>query len=264
MSVFSGSRGDLWYEAAGSGPMLVLVHGNAASSRWWDLAWPDLTQSWTTYRIDLRGFGQSSKPEDGYSVESLADDLAEWRRALGMEGAVWVGHSLGGAVVMQLALDDPEAVRQLVLIDPAPLDGMPLDDATYAATRERAAHRDRVREALVAISPAADHGDFFERLVDDAMNDRGWIPMVNALRTWDIQDRMRGFSQPVTILHGALDRLVPIERLAPFLSWIPDLRLVRIPDVGHCLPIENAERCIQELARVGGQLIRRGWNDAEA
>jgi pimeloyl-ACP methyl ester carboxylesterase len=71
--------------------------------------------------IDLRGHGHSDKPEQAYTMAAFADDVAWIITQLGLDRPVVAGHSMGGAIALQLAADHPDAVRALVLVDPAPV-----------------------------------------------------------------------------------------------------------------------------------------------
>ncbi len=248
MAEFDTGEVRLWYETEGGGPPLMLVHGNAASSRWWDLVWAPLTRNYTVTRMDLRGFGRSDKPRDGYTVEQIASDLASLAREQGTFPARWVGHSLGGAVVLQLCLDWPELVRDMVLIDPAPADGMPITEEALEDTERMSKDREVTRVALEAISPRLDHATaFFDRLVDDAMDATGWIPMVRALTHWNIVQRLSEIRNPALILHGSNDVLVPAQRVGEMASRMHRATMTLIPEVGHSLPVEDPKRLIQEI-----------------
>jgi branched-chain amino acid transport system permease protein len=247
MAIFSGDV-DLWYEIMGQGRPLILVHGNAASSRWWDLVYKELSEYYRAIRVDLRGFGQSEKPDDGYTVEQLASDLAEFGRFVVGRNARWVGHSLGGSVLLQLALDHPELIEDLILVDPGPADGMPLSDDLVKSTELTSKDPQLIRQALEFISPTADHeGRFFDQLVKEASRAVGWIPMVKALRTWNIIDRIGEIEAPILVLEGSEDVLVPPYRLTPMLSRWKDATMTIIPGVGHCLPLEDPARLVTEI-----------------
>lgn len=106
--------GQLYIETAGSGYPLVLVHGFSLNTRMWDDQFTDLAQDYYVIRYDMRGFGQSSIPTQArYShVEDLHAVLAH----LDVAEAYLVGHSMGGARVLEFALTYPDTVRALILI----------------------------------------------------------------------------------------------------------------------------------------------------
>src|SRR4051812_3850475 len=113
------------YEEAGSGRnVLVLVHGNFASSRWWQRVFDRLPRGFRAYAMDLRGCGQTESRSGGYSIPRLSTDVGAFVDALDLPAFHLVGHSLGGAVALDFALRRPERVRSLALVAPSPAGGL--------------------------------------------------------------------------------------------------------------------------------------------
>jgi pimeloyl-ACP methyl ester carboxylesterase len=107
-----GSRGRPW-----DGEWLVLLHGLASQAHIWDLVAPMLTDSFRVIAIDQRGHGLSDKPDSGYDWATVTSDLDAILDALKIERAVLAGHSWGGNVAVQYAVDQPDRVSGLILID---------------------------------------------------------------------------------------------------------------------------------------------------
>src|SRR6185312_15150243 len=105
------------YRAAGSGPVIVLVHGITSTSATWERVMPALAKRFTVIAPDLLGHGGSAKPRGDYSLGAYASGIRDLLVALGHERATFVGHSLGGGVAMQLAYQFPERCERLVLVD---------------------------------------------------------------------------------------------------------------------------------------------------
>ena len=99
---------------------IVLIHGTGGQINWWDDVMPLLAQDHRVVAIDLLGFGGSSKPKEGYSVEDQASLVAQVLSSLGIEKATVVGHSYGGKVATAVAESSPELVAGVVLIDIGP------------------------------------------------------------------------------------------------------------------------------------------------
>jgi pimeloyl-ACP methyl ester carboxylesterase len=108
---------EIAYRQAGSGPVLVLVHGITSSSETWQRVMPVLADRFTVIAPDLAGHGESAKPKGDYSLGAHASVLRDLLLELGHERATFVGHSLGGGVVMQLFYQFPERCERLVLVD---------------------------------------------------------------------------------------------------------------------------------------------------
>jgi pimeloyl-ACP methyl ester carboxylesterase len=109
----NGTR--LYYEAAGEGEALVLIHGFALDTRVWDDQFDVFAQQYRVIRLDLRGYGRSALPTaDSYRH---VDDLKALLDYLGLQRVALIGLSMGGGVAIDYALAYPETVRALVLVD---------------------------------------------------------------------------------------------------------------------------------------------------
>jgi pimeloyl-ACP methyl ester carboxylesterase len=104
------------YRSAGAGPVLVLLHGIAASSATWDGAIPHLAEHFAVIAPDLLGHGESAKPIGDYSLGEYASGLRDLLTVLGHRHVTVLGHSLGGGVAMQFTYQFPEMCDRLVLV----------------------------------------------------------------------------------------------------------------------------------------------------
>jgi haloacetate dehalogenase len=109
----------------GEGPPVLLLHGYPQTLAMWHLIAPRLTASFTVVATDLRGYGDSSKPEGreehgGYSKRAMAADQVEVMRTLGFGSFAVVGHDRGGRVAHRMALDHPQSVTRLAVLDIVP------------------------------------------------------------------------------------------------------------------------------------------------
>jgi haloacetate dehalogenase len=109
----------------GSGPPLLLLHGNPQTHAMWHLVAPRLAEYFTVVATDLRGYGDSSKPQsDGehapYSKRTMAEDQIGVMRHLGFESFDVCGHDRGGRVGYRMALDHPRVVTKLAVLDIVP------------------------------------------------------------------------------------------------------------------------------------------------
>ncbi len=109
----------------GSGPPVLLLQGWPQTHLEWRHVAPVLAQRFTVVATDLRGYGDSSKPPSGenhagYSKRAMAQDQVEVMRQLGFERFAVVGHDRGGRVACRMALDHPQAVTRLALLDIVP------------------------------------------------------------------------------------------------------------------------------------------------
>jgi pimeloyl-ACP methyl ester carboxylesterase len=104
------------YREAGSGEVVVLIHGMAGSSETWEAVLPRLATNYRVIAPDLLGHGRSDKPRTDYSLAAFAAGLRDLFREWGIRRATIVGHSLGGGVAMQLMYQHPECCQRLILI----------------------------------------------------------------------------------------------------------------------------------------------------
>jgi pimeloyl-ACP methyl ester carboxylesterase len=118
VGVAPGVELDVRVWGAGDGRAFVLVHGLASNARMWDGVVDELQRAGhPVATVDLRGHGQSDKPDHGYEMARVADDVSEVIQALGGTKPVAVGQSWGGNVVMELAHRQPEHVAGVVGVD---------------------------------------------------------------------------------------------------------------------------------------------------
>lgn len=119
------SNASIHLRIAGKGPPVLLLHGYPETHAMWHRVAPSLAEHYTVVCTDLRGYGDSSKPEGSdshveYSKRELARDQVEVMKVLGFNAFVVVGHDRGGRVAHRMALDHPDVVRKLVVIDICP------------------------------------------------------------------------------------------------------------------------------------------------
>ncbi len=121
----SVKAGDLRFRVGGSGPALLLLHGNPQTHAMWHAVAPKMAERFTVVCADLRGYGGSLKPEASadhapYSKREMAKDMVQLMQSLGHETFHLAGHDRGGRVAHRLTLDHPERVRRLAVLDIVP------------------------------------------------------------------------------------------------------------------------------------------------
>ncbi len=124
------------YVRAGKGDPVVLLHGWPQTWYMWRKVIPALSERYTVIAPDLRGFGQSSKPLDGYDKRTVACDIYELVTSLGFEKIFLVGHDFGGPTAYAYACAHPGDVRRLVVLDVA----ITIDEAEQADYYKRLFH----------------------------------------------------------------------------------------------------------------------------
>jgi pimeloyl-ACP methyl ester carboxylesterase len=116
MSILKQTDTNLYYESAGHGPPVLLIQGVGVVGGCWRPQADALAQRFRTLLFDNRGIGKSTPCHGSISIESMAADARALMDAAGWESAHVVGHSMGGVIAQQLALDCPQRVRSLSLL----------------------------------------------------------------------------------------------------------------------------------------------------
>lgn len=248
LSVSAGTL-RLRYVRAGRGTPVILVHGYGESLIAWRAVFDQLSDGADVIALDLPGFGLSDKPASGYQIEALAADLLAAMNSLGVRHAVLVGHSLGGAVVTAAALAAPERVAALVLVDPAVLSAPLLPDSTRASTT-----RDAARSAIAEYEALRSHFD--------SPHDPSWLAesdsalaylpaqdsayrsaLTAVLREFDFgfltRQRSARLAQPVLVLWGEYDTVVPIADGRRLAALLPNARFAMIARSWHRPHVER-------------------------
>ncbi|ASS75318.1 hypothetical protein CIG75_10160 [Tumebacillus algifaecis] len=246
---------DLYYEQAGTGSKVVLlIHGNIASSRWWDHMFAPLAERYTVLRADLRGCGQSSGDGGvGNNVQQYSADLRELLQALGHERVVLVGHSLGGAVAMDIACHAPDLVEGMLLINSSPIVGLVTPEERKPLLEQMGRDRNLMKMALAAVMPTAASGEFFEKLVDDAMIAAPtMVPNYTSLGEADYREPLAKQAVRTLIVYGQLDNLITQDMMERTRDGIAGSELVFYEGVGHSPNVEAPEKLVQEIIRFIG------------
>ena len=265
MPFIQTERLNIHYETAGAGQnVLVLVHGNFASWRWWQPVFDRLPANYQAYALDLRGCGDTDHPDDGYTIEQLTDDLYAFATKLGLPPFHLVGHSLGGAVAMQFALEYPELVKTLLLVAPAPDGGLAAlqrhngklaqlspdnNSLDYIKTHYRLMQMLGVNRPLLVrpmrkVTPTLADDEMFDVILNDAarMAPEALTGFYQSLDRWNIHSCIKHVDVPMLILAGAQDALVPVAALTEMRDHLKQGQLVVWEDVGHSPQLEQPDR----------------------
>ncbi len=243
---------DLRAENAANIPV-VLVHGAGGTHLHWPAQVRRLPGLWTL-AVDLPGHGRT----DGLGeqeIRGFAAQLIAWAQAVGFPKAVWVGHSMGGAIVQTLALEHPQNVHGIGLVATGarlPVNPQLLESTAHAETFPLAV------ETIMkwAFSPQTDAR--LRELATQRMLEVRHTVVHNdfaACNRFDVSDQLENITAPALIIHGTADKMTPF-RYAEFLaSRLPRAELVKVPDAGHMVMLEQPETVADALHRFAQRLI---------
>ena len=239
----------LYYEIAGSGHPLVLIHGFALDTRMWDEQFEAFAQHYRVVRYDMRGYGKSVPPTD--ESYSQTDDLKALLEHLRIDRAHVFGQSRGGAVAIDFALAHPEATGALVLVDPVlaghswSQEAARTDGAVWETAAESGVEADKARWlAHPLFAPAQEKPEVAARLGRIVSDYSGWhLINTDPVRYPDppAAQRLHEISAPTLIVVGERD-LPDFHVIADTLQQIPNARKVVLPGVGHMCNMENPSR----------------------
>ena len=265
--VLHGHR--VFYRSAGSGPVIVLVHGITSTSATWANALPYLAENFTVIAPDLLGHGESAKPRGDYSLGAYASGIRDLLIALGHERATFVGHSLGGGVAMQLAYQFPEHCDRLVLVSSGGL-GREITALLRAASlpgselvlpllvNEQLIGAGRALGRLLGRIGLRVHTDVGEVLRGHASLSDGAArsAFLHTLRTIvdprgqrvDASDRLYlARAVPFLLVWGERDPIIPVEHARAAHRLVPGSRLEIFPNAGHFPHLDDPLRFVRLL-----------------
>ena len=244
---------NVFYEQRGHGDPVLLIHGLGSSTEDWDPQVAVLQRHYTVITYDVRGHGQTEKPKGPYSVKQFAQDAGHLIEHLKLAPVHVVGLSMGGMIAFQLAVDRPDLLRSLVIVNSGPAMILRTWKEKLGIAQRKVIVRwmgmRKMGEVLATrLLPKpgfeALRATFVERW---ARNDpRAYLAALNALVGWSVQDALPRITLP-TLVVGADKDYTTVEFKQAYTALIPTARLAVIDDSYHMMPVERPEAFHAEL-----------------
>jgi pimeloyl-ACP methyl ester carboxylesterase len=240
---------EIYYEMAGNGHPLVLIHGGAVDSRAWDKQFPVFANHYKVIRFDLRGSGKSG---DRNVPFSNTDDITGLLDYLGIDKAHFIGISRGGGFAYDFTLEHPDRVTALVLVSA----NLSVHVPAYSEMFERSTEAGKASGALAAAEvwandpfqgprKDADREKVLQIITDNIARFRyfGGYEPVEQLSSSEIprSQRLAEIQVPTLVISGAHDNEVARANSRNWAEGIENARLVVFPDSAHLVIIDQAD-----------------------
>ncbi|EWS99772.1 hypothetical protein N865_20905 [Intrasporangium oryzae NRRL B-24470] len=253
MPTVSANGIDIYYEVQGEGSPLVLIPYLAADQACYAFQVADYAKHFTCYTVDLRGAGLSGKPEGSYTTELLADDVAGFMQAVGLERAHVMGLSLGAATGMWLAAKHPQRITSLSLHSAWDKTD-PYLSAVVGTWRTMAKELESVTDMVIqgifpwCFTPElyAAKPEYIESLAD-FVRGRPMPPVdafmrqSDAVLSHDATGVLDRITAPTLLTFGEHDQCTSPRFASPITTRIPDVELVVFDGCAHAPIYEDVE-----------------------
>jgi pimeloyl-ACP methyl ester carboxylesterase len=230
-----------------SGTPLLLVHGLGARGEDWGAMMPSLAaQGFHVYAPDLLGYGRSPKPDVSYSISMEETVVVEFMQAMHLEHADVGGWSMGGWISMKLALDHPEMVDRLMVYDSAGI----YFPATFGPELFTPNDTAGVRKLLGILTPnPREIPEFAAKAIVRKLQRNAWVlnrSTASMVSGRDLLDfRLHNIQQPMLIVWGAQDELIPLAAGEEIHARVPQSVLDIVDGCGHLAPAECSKPVLE-------------------
>jgi len=226
---------------------ILYVHGNLGSYRWFSRVM-NITGA-RVLALDMPNFGRSGRIPT-YDIATYGGYVTEFIRVVTGRPVVLVGHSLGGSVAMSVACSSPDLVERMMLVDPAPVEGLITPPEHYPVIEAYRHDEAQLRTAMKTIAPTLTDDLLFGELVADArmMKGEAYVGHAEELGKADYRSVADKYTGPVLVTRGGQDWLVTSEMAARTAEAFNG-SVEEHPSVGHSMMVEAPELFVSTLTR---------------
>ncbi len=246
----------------GTGDPVVLLHPLALSGELWQPLAEALASEFQVFAPDQRGCGGTSWDGGSFTLEDMADDLAQALDTLAVGPVHLLGMSMGGGVAMSFAARHPDRVRSLTLADTTAWYG-PDAVSAWAERAEKAASVPREKQVTFQVDRwfsepfVRDHPSEVERVVRIfvATDSRAHAAACVAMGAFDARDRLPSITAPTLVMVGEHDYATPPDMARTLAEGVPGATLRVLPELRHMSLIERPELAAVIRAHLHGQPV---------
>ena len=245
---------DINFQQEGAGFPLILIHGLSDSSVLWASLMPELSRHYRIIALDVRGHGESERPDMPYSIQLFSEDLLCFLQKLNLSEAHVLGFSLGAAVAQQFTLDHPDKTRSLVLLSPFSYSDPCLRE-NLKILRESlvrnglSAFFDEAIRLVVTPEFISTNLEAIAQMKEECIRTNSPAAILHAIDAcvnFDLRDRISQITHPTLLISGSEDLMSPIHLAEQMHQSIKGSEWKIMPSVGHnpLIP-ENVPRLAQ-------------------
>ncbi|MBI3357019.1 MAG: alpha/beta hydrolase [Nitrospirae bacterium] len=226
---------------AGIGDPVIFVHGVVTTSNIFPKYLSAYSPDFRGIAVELRGYGDSQKPPTGFTIEQFSKGLIALADKLGIEKPVWVGVSMGGMILQQLALDYPDRVRALVLVSTT--DGAMVLDKDLPTIGNPRDFREVSKNIIVESFPPGTPSALYQPLLDRIPTWNGTVlrEALTSMAHANVHGRISKITAPTLVVVGVKDDVATPAIAQGIHSQIPGAQLVEF-DTGHFMMAEDPDR----------------------
>jgi len=260
----------LFHDEIGEGSPILFHHGYTSShDTWLNKIAPQLSDNYRCIVLDCRGAGNSEHTIDGYSIEQYVEDVIGLADSLNLEKFTFLGHSMGGGIGMQLAINYPERLEKLILVAPIPSGGTtPPDELTVVAKamkdrqrqlRKEPDRRDKMIQERKKMQIREISIEDIENAVDRALSisEGHFEQSLESMEQFNVTNQLSNIVTPTLMISGAADALAKANM--EDLQRLPNATIHVFSRVGHSPHNDVPE----QFAEVLNDFLKHGVINAE-
>lgn len=237
----------LYYEEQGAGEPLLLLHGLGSNGRSWEYQVEPFARQYRVIVPDVRGHGRSAKPAGPYSVSQFANDIFNLLDHLQIDRFHLVGLSMGGMIGFQMAVDHPERLKSMTIVNSGPeLIPRGLKEKWQILQRRlitRFVSMAKIGEIIGGkLFPEPHQAAYKSQFIEQMSNNdpEAYKAATNALLGWSVSNKLARIQCPILVISADMD-YTPVAFKEAYVRQLPTARLQVIENSRHATPIDQPE-----------------------